>query len=181
MPQFIDPKSYMDVQKQAQCEVHRRNAMNPELGWWGMDGGGVAYPATLPDELEYMARWAVALGVSPQIEMGGTNTRAAEALARMRPWALLQAHGPSEELRAQLRQTQLDFEMRENKDALDSSAVKYTITPVKYHGNTAGPTAPIVDSARPETMSFSLQRYFGSGSQGQRIGLRMVSLPSHHV
>jgi hypothetical protein len=30
---FIDPKSYMDVQKSAQIEVHRRNAMNAEMGW----------------------------------------------------------------------------------------------------------------------------------------------------
>jgi hypothetical protein len=33
---FIDPKAYMDVQKMAQCEVHTRNMMNPELGWWGI-------------------------------------------------------------------------------------------------------------------------------------------------
>ena len=111
---FIDPKAYMDVQKMAQCDVHTRNMMNPELGWWGLDGGGVGYPATLPDELEYMARFAVALGVSPQIETGSlaSNGRAAEGLSRMRPWALLQAHGPSAKLRATLMQTELDFEMR---------------------------------------------------------------------
>lgn len=168
---FIDPKSYMDVIKRAQCAVHTRNGMNPELGWWGMAAGGVGWLPTYPDEIEYMARWAVALDVSPQIEVGGTNSRASECLSRMLPWALLGAQNPPEELRARLRQTQLDFEMRKLKES------KYSITPVKYHGNTGGPTAAIVDSVRPETKHFSLPRYFGASSQSKRIGLRLRCLP----
>jgi hypothetical protein len=39
---FLDPKAYMDVIKSAQIQVHRRNSMNPELGWWGFDSGGVS-------------------------------------------------------------------------------------------------------------------------------------------
>ena len=109
--------------------------------------------------------------VSPQIEVGGTNSRASECLSRMLPWALLGAQNPPEELRARLRQTQLDFEMRKLKES------KYSITPVKYHGNTGGPTAAIVDSVRPETNYFSLPRYFGASSQSKRIGLRLRCLP----
>lgn len=179
---FLDPKSYMDVQKQAQCEVHTRNMMNPELGWWGMDGGGVGFPATLPDELEYMARWAVALGVSPQIEVGGANGRAAEGLARMKPWAELQAQGPSSALRAKLRHTALDFEMRAASEtpygSLGGAASKYTITPVKYHGDTASPDVAIADPLRADTLSFAIPRYFGADERGQRIGVRLRCLPA---
>eukprot|EP01048_Picozoa_sp_COSAG05_P012386 COSAG05_NODE_1234_length_5438_cov_60.106574_4_plen_881_part_00 len=53
---FIDPKSYMDVIKRAQCAVHTRNGMNPELGWWGMAAGGVGWTPTFPDEIEYPLR-----------------------------------------------------------------------------------------------------------------------------
>lgn len=44
----------MDVIKSAQIDVHRRNEMNPELGWWGLDSGGEAFYATMPDEMEYV-------------------------------------------------------------------------------------------------------------------------------
>ena len=171
---FIDPKAYMDVQKMAQCAVHTRNQMNPELGWWGLDGGGVGFPATLPDELEYMARFAVALGVSPQIETGSlaANGRAAEGLSRMRPWALLQAHGPSTDLRETLMQTELDFEMR-----AAGGAGRYTIKAVKYHGNTGSTESRIADPARPETTRFTLQRHFGDAPGGP-LGLRLRCLPA---
>eukprot|EP01048_Picozoa_sp_COSAG05_P012385 COSAG05_NODE_1234_length_5438_cov_60.106574_3_plen_193_part_00 len=124
-----------------------------------------------------MARWAVALDVSPQIEGGGTNGRASECLSRMLPWALLGAQNPPKDLRARLRQTQLDFEMRKLEETGSNASTRYSITPVKYHGNTGGPTAAIVDSARSETNSFSLPRYFGASSQGKRIGLRLRCLP----
>jgi hypothetical protein len=102
-------------------------------------------------------------------------------LSRMLPWALLRAQNPPEALRAQLRQAQLDFEMR-NLNKTDSNTLDtiahYSLTAVKYHGNTGGPTAAIVDSARPQTNSFSLLRYFGASSQGKCIGLRLRCLPA---
>ena len=59
--------------------------MNPELGWWGLTGGGESFGSTLPDELEYMASSAVGYNVSPQIEKEGTgNHRAQEASVRTR-------------------------------------------------------------------------------------------------
>ena len=63
----LNPKAYLDVQKVRQCDVHWRNLMNPEVGWWGLDAGGVSYDATTPDEIEYMASSSVGLGINPEI------------------------------------------------------------------------------------------------------------------
>ena len=39
-----------------QCDVHWRNLMNPEVGWWGMNPDYPGCDATLPDEIEHVLR-----------------------------------------------------------------------------------------------------------------------------
>lgn len=106
---------------QAQIEVHRRNAMNPEMGWWGLSGGVPGADPTMPDEMEYEASNAVGYNVSPQIEKGGPNARKNECYSRMLPWSwLARTGGVTTELRTRLRQPGMDYELRR----VDSNGVE---------------------------------------------------------
>lgn len=108
-------RAFMDNDKLGQVKFTECGELIPaDMGWWGfMTYQPGSYYSTTPDEVEYMASRAVGWSAVPGIESDlvslNTNARAAEGLARIKPWFDLAERLPPA-VKMQLRGTGTDRE-----------------------------------------------------------------------
>ena len=98
-----DSRAFMDYTKADSERSTHVNLMPCDMGWWGYETHNVAFYATTPDELEYMASRAVGWGANPNLETKvaslRANGRTLEGLLKIEPWTRLEINTTVQQFR----------------------------------------------------------------------------------